>query len=68
MKIDKRSKKRYYIELNNAYPNYRMIMNKEDKKEELFSEEYFDSLETTLKDKKEMRRFESEETLNATDR
>jgi hypothetical protein len=29
-----------------------MIMSKEDKKEELFSEEYFDSLETTLKDKK----------------
>ena len=68
MKIDKRSKKRYYIELNNEYPNYRMIMSKKDKKEELFSEEYFDSLETTLKDKKEMRRFESEETLNTTDR
>ena len=45
-----------------------MIMSKEDKKEELFSEEYFDSLETTLKDKKDMRRFESEETVNATDR
>ena len=43
-------------------------MSKEDKKEELFSEEYFDSLETTLKDKKDMRRFESEETVNATDR
>ena len=43
-------------------------MSKEDKKKELFSEEYFDSLETTLKDKKDMRRFESEETVNATDR
>ena len=28
-------------------------MSKEDKKEELFSEEYFDSLETILKDEKD---------------